>query len=68
MLFDYEARAEPLKMAVEAFGDGTAYAQQFFLRKIAPAIQSILANTDGSFADIFKQFQTFPSASPEGGE
>ncbi len=68
VLFDYEARAEPLKMAVEAFGDGTTYAQQFFLRKIAPSIQTILSNTDGPFAEIFKQFQSFPSASAEGGE
>lgn len=68
VLFDYEARAEPLKMAVEAFGDGTTYAQQLFLQKIAPSIQSILSNTEGPFADIFKQFQSFPSASAEGGE
>ncbi|GIK17033.1 MAG: hypothetical protein BroJett003_19970 [Planctomycetota bacterium] len=62
VLFDYQARAEPLKMAVAAFGDGETYAQQFFLQKIAPAIQSILSNTEGPFADIFKQFQVFPGA------
>ncbi len=67
VLLEYQARAEPLKQAVEAFGDGQAYAQLFFLEKIAPSIKSILSNTEGPFADIFKQFQTFPSASTDGG-
>jgi len=68
VLFNYKAKAEPLKRAVDAFGDGNTYAQQFFLQKLAPAIQSILSNTDGPFAEIFKQFQTFPAASSQGGE
>ncbi len=68
VLFNYKAKAEPLKRAVNAFGDGNTYAQQFFLRKIAPSIQSILSNTDGPFAEIFKQFQTFPATSSQGGE
>ncbi|MFQ5492021.1 MAG: SPFH domain-containing protein [Phycisphaerae bacterium] len=59
VLFDYQARAEPLAAAVNAFGDGNTYAQQFFLQRVAPSIQSILSNTDGPFAEIFKQFQTF---------
>jgi regulator of protease activity HflC (stomatin/prohibitin superfamily) len=67
ILFQYEAKAEPLKRAVSAFGDGTAYAQHFFLRRIAPSIQSILSNTEGPFAEIFKQFQSFPPA-PQKGE
>lgn len=62
VLFDYKARAEPLAMAVQAFGDGETYAQLFFLEKIAPSIRSILSNTDGPFAEIFKQFQSFPPA------
>ena len=68
ILFDYQARAEPLGAAVKAFGDGTAYAQHFFLQKIAPSIQSILSNTEGPFAEIFKQFQSFdrPSGPREG--
>jgi regulator of protease activity HflC (stomatin/prohibitin superfamily) len=61
VLFKYQARAEPLKDAVAAFGDGRTYAQQFFLKKIAPSIQSILSNTEGPFAEIFRQFQAFPS-------
>lgn len=67
VLFEYQAKAEPLKASVDAFGDGTTYAQQFFMKKIAPAIQSILSNTEGPFADIFKEFQSFSSASSKGG-
>ncbi len=62
VLFNFIARAEPLKAAVDAFGDGQTYAQMFFLEKTAPAIQSILSNTEGPFAEIFKQFQEFKHA------
>ncbi len=68
VLLDYAARAEPLKRAVAAFGDGAVYAQHFFLKKVAPSIQSILSNTDGSFAEIFKQFQSYDNAPTKGGE
>ena len=68
ILFEYQARAEPLARAVEAFGDGRTYAQHFFLQGIAPSIQSILSNTEGPFAEIFKQFQTFKTAPAEGGD
>jgi len=27
-----------------------------FYQKVAPSLKSILANTDGPFADVFKQF------------
>ena len=67
VLFEYKARAEPLTRAVRAFGDGTTYAQHFFLQKIAPSIRSILSNTEGPFAEIFKQFQTFTPVGREGG-
>lgn len=67
ILFGYQAKAEPLAKAVAAFGDGTAYAQYFFLQKTAPAIQSIVSSTEGTFADIFKEFQSF-SAKPAGQE
>ncbi len=60
--YDYQARAEPLEASVAAFGDGTTYAQHFFLGRIAPSIRSIMSNTEGPFAEVFKQFQTFPSA------
>lgn len=59
ILFGYQAKAEPLGKAVAAFGDGMTYAQYFFLQKTAPAIQSIASNTDGPFAEIFKEFQSF---------
>ena len=68
VLFEYQARAEPLQRAVAAFGDGTTYAQQFFLQRVAPAIQTILTNTEGPFADIFRQLQTFKSAPSQGGD
>ena len=45
-----------LRHQVEAFGGGDAYAQYFFYQKVAPAIKSILSNTDGVFADLFKEF------------
>lgn len=68
ILFEYQARAEPLQAAVEAFGDGYTYAQYFFVQKVAPSIESILSNTDGPFADIFKEFQTFKTRPVEGGQ
>ena len=67
ILYEYQARAEPLARAVQAFGDGVTYAQQFFLQRIAPSISSILTNTDGPFAEIFKQLQTFKDTPLEGG-
>jgi hypothetical protein len=68
ILFEYQAKAEPLATAVAAFGDGVTYAQQFFLRRVAPSISTILTNTDGPFAEVFKQLQTFPSAPAQGGD
>ncbi len=67
ILYDYQARAEPLKRAVDAFGGGTTYAQQFFLQKTAPAIRSVLSNTDGPFAEVFRQLQSFKTTSSKGG-
>jgi len=67
VLLDYQARAEPLKAAVEAFGDGHTYAQLFFLQKVAPSIRSVLSNTEGPFAEIFRQFQTFKQPASQGG-
>jgi len=56
ILLQKQAEAEPLRQQVAAFGDGNAYAQYFFYQKLAPSIKSILTNTDGPFADLFKQF------------
>lgn len=66
MLLQKRAEAEPLQRQVQAFGGGDAYARFFFAQKMAPSIKTILANTDGPFADLFKPFfgpQT-PAATP----
>jgi regulator of protease activity HflC (stomatin/prohibitin superfamily) len=56
ILLNKQAEAEPLRQQVAAFGDGNAYAQYFFYQKVAPSVKSILTNTDGPFADLFRQF------------
>lgn len=58
ILFNYKARAEPLKSAVNAFGDGYLYAQHFFYQKVAPSVREILTTTDGPLADVFRDFQS----------
>ncbi len=63
ILLQRQAEAEPLRQQVQAFGDGNTYAQYFFFQKIAPSFKSILATTDGPFADIFRQFITVKSES-----
>lgn len=50
----YEAETKPLAEAVASFGDGDAYAQYFFYQKLGPALKSVLASTDGPFAEIFR--------------
>jgi regulator of protease activity HflC (stomatin/prohibitin superfamily) len=54
VLLQYRAEADPLQEAVTAFGGGEMYAQYFFYQKLAPALKSVLASTDGPFADIFR--------------
>ncbi len=61
VLLNKQAEAEPLRHQVEAFGDGNAYARYFFYLKVAPSMKSILTNTDGPFADLFKQFGAPPA-------
>lgn len=68
ILFEYQARAEPLAKAVEAFGDGNAYAQQFFYQKVAPSIQTILTDTEGPFGDVFRELQSVRSRPTAGGK
>ncbi len=53
VLLQFKAEAEPLRDAINAFGDGESYAQFFFYQKLSPSLRSILASTDGPFADIF---------------
>ncbi len=67
VLYEYQAQAEPLARSVRAFGDGTTYAQHFFLARIAPSVKSILTNTEGPFAEVFKRLQTFDSSAEKGG-
>jgi len=56
ILLKKQAEADPLRQQVAAFGGGDAYAQYFFYQKIAPSVKSILTNTDGPFAEMFRQF------------
>jgi regulator of protease activity HflC (stomatin/prohibitin superfamily) len=67
-LLQKQAQAEPLRQTIAAFGDGDTYARFVFNQKIAPSIKSILTNTDGPFADLFKQFMVPSSTQPTGGE
>ena len=55
ILLKKQAEAEPLRQQILAFGNGENYAQFFFYQKVAPSVKSILTNTDGPFADLFKQ-------------
>jgi regulator of protease activity HflC (stomatin/prohibitin superfamily) len=56
ILLNKQAEAEPLRQQVAAFGDGTAFAQYFFYQKIAPSIQTIMTDSNGMFAELFKQY------------
>jgi regulator of protease activity HflC (stomatin/prohibitin superfamily) len=69
ILLQKQAEADPLRQQVAAFGDGNAFAQYFFYLKLAPSVKSILTNTDGPFADMFKQFaQPAKGTSNPGGQ
>jgi regulator of protease activity HflC (stomatin/prohibitin superfamily) len=69
ILLQQQAQAEPLRQQVQAFGgDGNTYAQYFFYQKVAPSVKSIMANSDGPFADLFKQFLANPPAPKTTGE
>jgi regulator of protease activity HflC (stomatin/prohibitin superfamily) len=59
-LLTYQAEARPLRDAVQAFGDGQTYAQYFLYQKLAPALKSVLASTDGPFADVFRTLTPRP--------
>jgi regulator of protease activity HflC (stomatin/prohibitin superfamily) len=61
VLLQKQAEADPLREQVSAFGDGETYAQYFFYQKLAPSVKSILASSDGPFADVFRQF-SLPSS------
>ena len=54
--FQRGAEAEALRMSVEAFANGAAYARYEFYRKVAPRILSVFADTDGAFGEIFEEY------------
>lgn len=64
ILLKKQAEAEPLRQQINAFGGGDNYAQFFFYQKVAPSVKSILADTNGPFAEMFKQFSSPPAQSP----
>ncbi|MEI6085934.1 MAG: hypothetical protein WCS70_16755, partial [Verrucomicrobiota bacterium] len=49
------AEAGALRATVAAFGTGASYARYLYLQKVAPNIESILANTDGPLAEPFRE-------------
>ncbi len=57
------AEANALRSIIAPFGSGEAYARYLYLKKIAPNIDSILANSDGPLAEPFREL----SKSPKGG-
>jgi uncharacterized membrane protein YqiK len=60
----YEAEARPLGEAITAFGGGEAYAQYYFYQKLAPALKTVLASTEGPFADIFRSLSDARGVNP----
>ena len=55
--FENEADAAGWKKAVEALGNGEAYARYILYQKLAPGYRSIMANTaDSPLMEVFRQF------------
>jgi len=67
VLLGFKAEAEPLSDMVRAFGSGELFARNVMMQKLAPSIRSVLADTDGPFAEIFREFQRVPAAQPAPG-
>lgn len=57
------AEANALRSIIAPFGNGEAYAHYLYLKKIAPNIDSILANSDGPLAEPLREL----SKSSKGG-
>ncbi len=66
ILLGFKAEAEPLRDAIAAFGNGESYAQFLFYQKLGPSLKSILASTEGPFADIFRSLSEAHSSAPPG--
>lgn len=49
------AEASAMRAIIAPFGNGSAYARNIYLNKIAPNIESIMANSDGVLAEPFKE-------------
>lgn len=64
ILLNYEAQARPLREAVAAFGGGTNYARYIFYQKLAPAVRSVLASTDGPLSEVLRAL-TVPGPGPD---
>lgn len=64
ILLNARAEAEPLAEAVRAFGGGEMYAQFFFYQQLSPALKTVLADTEGPFADIFRALSQAEGGSP----
>lgn len=63
VLYNNKAKAAGIRDARVAFKESGAYVKYLYYQKIAPALSYILSNTDGPFADIFKEFAEGKSAS-----
>ena len=48
------AEASAMRAIIAPFGNGSAYARNLYLNKIAPNIENIMANSDGALAEPFK--------------
>ena len=59
-----KAEATGIKNARSAFGDGESYVRYLFLKKVAPAMQTVVSNTDGPFVDVFRAFAPKAGAAP----
>ncbi|HEX7898479.1 MAG TPA: SPFH domain-containing protein [Planctomycetota bacterium] len=55
VVFKNAAEAQGLKNSAAAFGDGHTYVRYLLNQKLAPAMSSILSNTDGPFADLLRR-------------
>ena len=61
------AEATGLKDSSAAFGTGNGYVQYLLNQRLAPAIRSIMSNTEGQFADIVADVFRSGAADKEGG-
>lgn len=58
------AEASGIKAARAAFPDGDSYVRYLFLKKVAPAMQQVISNTDGPFVDVFRAFAPRAAGAP----